>query len=200
LSVKEDLLLADFSQCFEQMRHYDNGFKSQVQFGFASVSAIVAAAAALVANYGFTPQVLGVAAVLLLFSAVAALALPVGLARNRLYFAKVARYVNCMRSFFLTDADFVDTSGMYRDPTEPKLLNLFSGQTFQIFLSCASVSAVFTAGIACGIAASEADSAGNMHIPWNRAITLGLLSVAVQFGAILCYWRHHDRQTERGDK
>jgi hypothetical protein len=47
MSVFQELFVADFQQCFEQMRHYDETFHRTLQFGFGGVVAVIAASAAL---------------------------------------------------------------------------------------------------------------------------------------------------------
>jgi hypothetical protein len=198
MAVKENLLVEDFSQCFEQLRHYDLLFRSELQFGFAAVGAVLTAAGALLSHYGFTPLSLGVAACLLIFAAIAGIALPIGLGRNRHYFAVVARYVNCIRNFYLSAPPdgFTDDVGMYRRPDEPRLFNLSSGQTYQLILLNASLSVLFAAGIGCAIVAAELHSATEIYVPWKRSIVFGIAYLAALTFSVLAYWKRYDAKAK----
>jgi hypothetical protein len=94
MNIHEELLASDFHECFAQMRHYDNGFQEMVKFGFQGVLAVVAAYAFLAEKYGFADWG-GVGLKLLtLLATLMGLLLVMWLARNRVYYAYVARYVS----------------------------------------------------------------------------------------------------------
>ena len=127
-----DLLKADFSDSYSQMRHYDQQVLELFKFTFTAYTTVTTLAIALY-KIGYEYNVdltipllfgLGVAFVIGLFG----LSLII---RNRAYYVRVARYVNEIRREVLSQhpLGIKNLSRMYTDPSQPKHLNVMSTQT-----------------------------------------------------------------------
>ncbi len=119
----------DFNQCFQQMRHYDAQIFDIIKFMFTTYAALFGIALGL-----YQYQVQGRASLSLPIIVVLGVGLVTGMflfglaLRNRVYYVKVARYINEQRDLFFKHAPFgfSNTSGMYTSPTQPSYLNLRS--------------------------------------------------------------------------
>lgn len=180
MNLHENLLISDFEQCFEQMRHYDDTFGRTLKFGFGGVAGVIAASAALVSQYGFTHPTKTMVGFLLLVSSIAGFLLVVSLARNRVYFAFVARYVNEIRSTYLAQAPggVGNKAGVYTDHKSPKIFSPGSSHTIQIyFLSTCNALLLSATMVAFG----------GVVPPWYVPILAFAGSLLLQVGWVLRY-------------
>lgn len=127
----------DFSQCFQQMRHYDGQIVDICKFSFTGYLAVVGAALA-VYKYGVDKSIdytLPAVAVLCLAAVFGFILLGL-VVRNRVYFVVVARYVNEHRWFFLKDKPlgFANESRMFRNPAQPPYFSWLSSQSWLTYM------------------------------------------------------------------
>src|SRR2546426_874593 len=137
-SLFDNLLATDFGQCFEQMRYYDESFRKTLEFSFGGVASTIAASAAFLGQYGMTSATTQFVGLLLLVASFASLLLVFFMARNRVYFAIVARFVNEIRKLYLdrSPGGFGNKSRIYDSHKLPRIFDPGSTQTFQLlFLS-----------------------------------------------------------------
>jgi hypothetical protein len=189
MSVYEDLLLEDFRQCFEQMRHYDEVFRKVLEWGYGGTVAVVAASAALIEHYGLASVVVTATTLLFLASGLGGFLLVISLARNRVYFAVVSRYVNELRSTYLSHfAEIGNRAGIYVDPASPKPYNPLSTHSIQLYLLACCTSLLW-AGATAGADASRALARGKIPgVSWWWVCLAFIISVTVQVGWSLRYW------------
>ncbi len=138
---------ADFSECFAQLRHYDDQEQAILRFTFAGYAAV---ATALISVYQLvrhpSPDLPALLAVVVLVWTVTGLLALACLCRIRAYFVLVARYLNEIRGHYLSQAEehFPNQTGMYTDPLEPPYFNPVSSHAFgAYFLMILNSFAVF---------------------------------------------------------
>jgi len=129
-----EFLRVDFSECFQQMRHYEVTLIDICKFAFLGYSSISAAALGLY-KFGIekNTDLRSFASIILLVG------LPIGLllfliaVRNRVYFVRVTRYINEIRGVFIENKPmgFENKSQNYIDydkPDKPAFFNPYSSQ------------------------------------------------------------------------
>ncbi len=190
MSLEEDLLTADFGQCFEQMRHYDEAFRRTLEFVFGGFVAVLAGSLALLFEHGVTEKVTLSLGVLLTVAAVAGMVLVMYLARNRVYFAFVARYVNELRGLYLkkSPGGVKNEAGMYRDPTKPRIFDPGSVHSVSLYL-LSSCNSVVLAMAAAAILASRTLAAGQApYIPWGYSTLTFAIAFVAHLIVLVLYW------------
>lgn len=197
--IRETLLVSDFEQCFEQMRHYDDAFQGALQFAYTGVVAVAGASGTLLQIWHVNPLNLATVSLILLFSSLAGVVILMLLAKNRVYFAKVARYVNEIRHLYLQKhpAGIANKAGMFDDVTFPQILDFGSTQTFQIYLVSAFDSFLFACGIIALVACRVAANHGEASIKWSWGIWGFAASVVVELGSIFVYWYRKESETTK---
>ena len=127
----------DFNQCFNQMRYYDGQIWDICKFSFTAYSGLLGISMGLY-QYSLDKNLnLVPAAILILlvgfFLGIFACFLMV---RNRVYFVKVARYINLHRKFFLgfKPLGFKNCVKMYDNPKLPLYFDFNSSQLWLIYL------------------------------------------------------------------
>lgn len=129
-----EFIRVDFSECFQQMRHYEVTLINTCKFAFFGYSSVSAAALGLY-EFGIekNTDLRSLASIILLVG------LPVGLllfliaVRNRVYFVRVTRYINEIRGIFIKykPMGFENESQNYIDydkPDKPAFFNPYSSQ------------------------------------------------------------------------
>jgi hypothetical protein len=103
------------------MRHYDDVFQSTVQFAYTGVVAVGGPAGTLLQVYGPKQSTVATASLILVLSWLTGVLVVMSLAKNRVYFARVARYVNEIRHLYLVDrpAGIENKARIYADYTFP---------------------------------------------------------------------------------
>lgn len=151
-------LARDFTQSFDQMRHYDVMMWDITKFTFGELIVAVAASWAIYsfATNSAVPSAwqnqwpLAVATLLGISYLLSLLAIFM-LTRLRLYFVVVARYVNEHRHFFLLGRPlgFPNESGMYTDHKYPSAFDRESTQMVSIYVIAlvASMMLAFAVGV-----------------------------------------------------
>jgi hypothetical protein len=144
-AVFENLLVQDFSQCYQQLREYNAGARRILELGVGGTTTVVAAYAALVGKFGPTKPVMLIGATLLFLAGTGGAILLVSLARNRVYFVTVARYINEIRSAYLEHAPggVTNRAGIWANPSKPDLYDSASTQTTEISFFSVFVSVLF---------------------------------------------------------
>jgi hypothetical protein len=195
MSVHENLLIADFQECFQQMRHYDETFRATLSFGFGVVLAVEAASGALVEHYGFTCPVMITVGFLLITAALAVTLLVGLLARNRVYFAFVVRYVNEIRGLYLAESPggILNKAGWHTDYRFPQVFNPASTQSIQIYFLLVCSSFLLTMGIAALLAGRAVAVGRHPHVRWCIGAAVLVATVALQVGCLLVYWTKKGR-------
>lgn len=134
-----DLLKTDFQQCFEQMRHYDRIFLQFVAGIFSFNTAILVILFKLFQNSTKKFLFLDLKQIWLI---ILIMALCVGffslifLSRNRLYYVRVARFVNEVRNHYLSiqPLNIANKAKLYVDYKHPKTFSLFSTQVILFYI------------------------------------------------------------------
>jgi len=132
-----NFLNSDFNQCFEQMRYYDNQIVSIFKFMFVAYTFLTGVVTSLY-QYFVTkemnlqlPAILTLSVALLLGIFIFAIIL-----RNRVYFVRVARYLNEQRALFLEfhPLGFENNTHMYTRSDQPLYFNWWSSQSWLIYI------------------------------------------------------------------
>jgi len=201
MSVNDDLLVADFHECFEQMRHYDNGFRETVGFGFGGVLAVVTAYAALIGTYGLKSGVLSALCLLTLLASLMGVLLVMWLARNRVYYAFVCRYVIEIRGAYsaCSPAGVQNKAGMYTDFSLPPILNPWSTQTLQVYFLSLCTALLFAGSLGTFMTERVVAAGGKPEPPWVAVGLAFLLFATVQVGGVLLYWAWKDTRRKAGE-
>ena len=177
----------DFNQCFEQMRYYDTQIVEILKFLFTAETALIGAGLA-VYKYGeaskvdyVLPSVAAISIGLLLGFFMFSLAVI-----NRIYFVKVARYVNEQRSLFVNQhpLGFMNEAGMPTDFHHPSYFSWNSTQICFIYVIGAINTALFAALLYLVLAKSDIRL-------WTIA-ALGLTLFAVQVATARWYLGRKD--------
>ena len=198
-SVFENLLQSDFEQCFEQMRHYDDAFQNALQFAYTGVVAVAGASGTLLQIWHTTPLNLATVSFVLLFSWLAGVVVVMSLAKNRVYFAKVARYVNEIRKLYLdkSTSGIANEAGMYTDVRFPPILHWGSTQTLQVFLASAFDSFLFASGVVALIAFRNVENGVEASANWSWGIWGFVAFLAVELGSVFAYWHIEESKKNR---
>jgi hypothetical protein len=195
MSVHENLLIADFQECFQQMRHYDDTFRATLSFGFSMVLAVEAASGALVERYGFSRLVMITVGFLLITAALAVTLLVGLLARNRVYFAFVVRYVNEIRGLYLAESPggILNRAGWHSDYRFPQVFNPASTQSIQVYFLLICSSFLLSIGITALLAGHAVAVGRRPHVGWFTGAAVLVAAVALQAGWLLVYWTKKGR-------
>jgi hypothetical protein len=201
MSVFEDLLHSDFEQCFEQMRHYDDAFQSALQFAYTGVVAVAGASGTLLQIWHANPLNLATVSLILLFSWLAGVVILMLLAKNRVYFAKVARYVNEIRHLYLEKrpAGIANKADMFNKVAFPAILDFASTQTFQIYLVSAFDSFLFASGIIALVAFRVTANRGEVSVNWSWGVLGFVASLLTELGLIFVYWHLKESETKSSE-
>jgi len=186
MPTEDDLLVADFQQCFEQMRHYDSQFILAIKFLYTLYVGIAGASYVLVTarqeEYGTI-----MAAGLLCFGAIVGVLFLYYLLRTRVYYTRVARYINEIRLSYLRLSPMAveNKAGIYTDPAKPRA---FSPASTHIILMC------FTS--LCNASMFAGSSALLEQIPGpHKFLVLGIFFIALlsQLSFLTWYlWRRDE--------
>jgi hypothetical protein len=189
-TVFENLLQSDFEQCFEQMRHYDDVFQNSLQFVYTGVVAVAGASGTLFSIWGTKTSNLATLSFILLFSWVAGIVVVMELAKNRVYFARVARYVNEIRDVYLDKkpAGVTNKAKMFTDPTFPHVLDLGSTQIFQVGLASVFDSLLFGFTVVALFAFRNVAHDREASPDWSSGIWACVAFLVVEFGLVIVYW------------
>jgi len=196
MSVHEDLLVSDFHECFAQMRHYDDGFRDVVKFGFEGVFAVITGYAFLAGKYGFADWAgVGLALLTLLATLMGSL-LVIWLARNRVYYAHVCRYVNEIRSAYISavPGGVSNKAGMYVNYARPLIFNPASTQTLQVYFLSLSTALLFAGFVGTCSIVHAVGHGSKPTVNWCWVILTFLLFSAIEVGGVLIYWAHKEKR------
>jgi hypothetical protein len=121
----------EYSECFDQIRHYESIADSYLKYATAGYPVIVGGISALYTILDVDYRNIVVSALLLLtfFAGTAVLAL---LLTNRSYYVVVARQINAIRHYFLrntNELDFIKYNRAYLDSDKPCAYNPNSTST-----------------------------------------------------------------------
>lgn len=137
----KDLLISDFEQTMEMLRHYDNFHWDLTKFCFSQIIVVIGAcwyihSDSKIVNLSVENLNLPIIPILLVFSALFTLLCILSLLRNRAYFCKVSHYINEQRNKAISNNDFgfSNDSEMWSDYQFPKLKDWFSTQFLSIYL------------------------------------------------------------------
>lgn len=197
MSIYDDLLVADFSGCFEQMRHYEEAFLTRLDFGFGGIVAVTGATAFLIEHFKATASILVLSGFLLVVSSLAGMLLVWSLARNRVYFAFVARYVNEIRVLYMAHhpGNLKNKSGMYSDYRFPKIFAPGSSQSIDIYFLALCVSLLVCGAATVFDLAYRLTAGAGLSINLGLAILTFLVSLASQVCIVIVYWYRKEHKT-----
>lgn len=196
MTIYDDLLVSDFSECFEQMRHYEEAFLKRLDFGFGAIVAVIGATAFLIEHFKATPFILVLSGLLLAVSSIAGILLVWSLARNRVYFAFVARYVNEIRALYISHhpGGLANKSGIYSDHSFPKIFAPGSSQSIDIYFLAMCV-ALLVSGAATSLdLACRVRTGIGFRISWPIVILTFIGALGAQVALTIAYWYRKERR------
>lgn len=155
----ENFLNVDFSQSFDQLRHYDSMIWDITKFTFIQILGSITAIWAIYAfaqepdsitswiaiNYMFLiPSIFGMSYI---FSVLASFLI----SRNRVYFAKVARYLNEHRNFSISQKPlgFENKTKFYTSDRFPTAFDIWSNHLVSLYIIQLLGAIIFGAMIFC---------------------------------------------------
>lgn len=145
MNVEEELLKSDFEKSYEQMRHYDSSFQNLTTIILGAYLGVIGSIATLFGlKIEFQQVIIGIG-IILIFMASSSTIFILILARNRVYFTIVARYVNEVRDHYVRKQPFGfrNKSKFYTDCHFPKAWNIKSTHfivlMFLIFINSISI-------------------------------------------------------------
>ena len=196
----QDFLKHDFDQSYQQLRHYDSLNWDITKFSFVQLLVGITAAWALYVfatdtkntnsfiahSYGWIiPSVLGVS---YLFSLLASFLI----SRNRVYFTKVARYLNEHRGFALgtRPLGFMNQTKFYTSVTFPPAFDKWSTQIVCLYVIQLVSSFMFGAMLYClGIAIFD-----NIFLQYGIGLFGSLTSVILNLWIYISYMKKQDNE------
>jgi hypothetical protein len=188
------LLVADFEQSYEQLRHYEEAMRKTHDTSIAGCIALITATATLISRFGPTKELIGFVTLVFALGAVALALMVMSYGQMRLYFVRVARFLNECRAEYLKEAacPVRNISGMYVDCTLPRLFDPFSSQTFHLYV----LSTYFGAISACAFASLDwwlqsGSSSPQLSIALSTVVFV-CCSILMSC-AVLRYWHHKER-------
>jgi len=150
LHEKQDshsFLKLDFTNCSDQLRHYDAQIIDILKISFSIYSAV---AGVIFGIYKLgknpNPQFLPFAIVSLFIGLLIGMLMISMAITNRAYFVRTARYINECRAFYINynQIEFSNKSKMYMDYKKPLYFNWHSSQSFVIYTLAAFNSLCFS--------------------------------------------------------
>ena len=190
----KDFLLAEYQECFAQIRHYYSIEVNFVKFSFSGYVALIAASFALNQYLKDNPIAeLYVGSVFLVGSILGLIHLAF-IVRNRAYFVIVARQVNSIRKYFLerSQMDFIKYNKCYLNPQKPNYFNLRSAHTYLMLLLIIFNSILLFAALLFLLKYIRSN-----QIHWSHFVlsTLAFISLVVlQYTASIKYLRIRDKK------
>ncbi len=185
---KKSMLITDFAQAFDMLRHYDNVNWNLTKFSFSQVIVTIGACWAIMRTSNSSPNILSVdndlvLGLLLLLSSVFVYITMIAIVKNRRYFARTCHYINEHRNNILQDnpINFKNESQMWVDKDYPKPLDWGSTQMMCFYLLAISFILMFASSAQVLFAlASEV---------FNPTIIFwGAFVIAVALSLISLYW------------
>jgi hypothetical protein len=193
-----DFLKNDFNQSYQQLRHYDSLNWEITKFsilellvGIASVWAIYSFAkdtdnsnTYVAMNYSWIiPSILGVSYI---FSILASFLI----SRNRVYFAKVARYINEHRDFAFKEnlTGFKNLSKFYTNPNFPTAFDKWSTQLVCLYV-IQVVSSIMFGALVYGMISIKSS---NFCLTIGFSLFSGLISIVVNLWVYISYMKNQD--------
>lgn len=134
----------DFNQCFDQLRHYDNQICGICKFAFTAYAALLGIA---IGFYKYKTEMIGTSIVILGVGVLVGLVLFALVIRDRVYFVRVARYINEHRRHFLRvrPLGFENITKMFDDPNYPPYFDWKSSQAWASHITAFLNSTLFGA-------------------------------------------------------
>lgn len=142
----KELLIADFQQCMEMLRHYDKINWDLTKFAFGQMLVVIGACWTIlcsnkgvhqsiidVYNDGLSNYVIGT---ILILSSLFLLLVILAILKNRTYFVKMSRYLNEHRNLALdnNEVDFENKAKMWHRYDFPKIIDYRSTQLYCFYL------------------------------------------------------------------
>ena len=133
MSMEKDqykqIIIDDYSNCFEQMRYYDIQINDYIKYILTFYLTVLGGIIAIygidsISKESITPYLkFG-----FLFIGIIGIAFLLIIIRNRIYFVKIARYINEIRGKAFTQLNIKDSINTYIDKSKPKYYDIFSSQ------------------------------------------------------------------------
>ncbi len=122
-----EFLKQDFSECFGQLRHYDTIIIDSFKFIFTIYVALIGGAISIF-DLKLPIDLLLLSKLLIIISIVFCFFVLFYIIEQRVYFVKVARYINEIRDHYLTgnNLGFKNLSNFYHDKGKPEYFSLTS--------------------------------------------------------------------------
>ena len=198
MALAKEFLTHDFDQCNEQLRHYDNMSWDITKFSFVE---LLVGITAIWAIFGFakTPanadsylsqNYLKLIPIILGISYIFSLLASFLISRNRVYYAKVARYINEHRRFSLElkPMGFSNSSEFYTSLNIPHTFNTWSTHLVSLYV-LQLISAILFGGILFCICLQHME---NEFLMYYIASLGGLISFVVNLWINIAYMKKRD--------
>ena len=165
-----DYLISEYEQCFQQMRHYDTTQNTLLTFALTGYIAIFAAVYTLYQYSTNNPIKYTFLTMIFILSTIAGIIVLMTLARNRVYYTAVAKQVNRIRNYFLSNSelDFIRYNNCYVSYDKPK--NFYWLSTYAMYIVVISL---FNASLI-----------GSGVVMFNRFIVNKDFNISLAFGII----------------
>jgi hypothetical protein len=199
--VFEQLLVADFNQCFQHIRYYEEWFRRLIEFNIGLTFAVLAAYAAVIGRYGRTGLALTIGSLLCGCAAVGGVFVITALSRTRVHLALVCRFVNEIRSAYvaIAPAGFKNTTGMWTDYSRPHNYDPDSTHVIGIYFVALLNAVLFATCVVTMPAAllmMEVRSVAVFSVKY--AAPTGFLFLALQIIMVRVYWWKHEAGSIKG--
>lgn len=146
MNLPEELLRTDFEECSRLLEHYDRRFGRGMTFLFCVFAGAVLSV--IVLQHAAEDLMLKFATIsgIYLTAWAGGTVILTSMARNRMYFCRVASYVSEIRQYYLNheSIDVENRSGMFTDVGDPDPLTPTSSRTVLLF-GIAAVNSLFLA-------------------------------------------------------
>ena len=147
-----------------------------------------------------SPLTLATTSSILLSSWLAGIVTLMLLAKNRVYFAKVARYVNEIRHLYLQKhpAQIANKANMFNDVRFPPIWDKGSTQTFQIYLVAIFDSFLFAVGVIALVACLNAVNGKTPSLNgfwFICGLVAFVASLLIELRWIFAYWSQKESES-----
>jgi hypothetical protein len=184
--IYDDLLVTDFGQCSEHLRHYDKSFSSNIQFGLTGFVTVLTACGWLLSTCHLSPLIAFIDGVILLAAAMGSRLVLKTCALNRWTFTTVSHYVNEIRCAYLAKrpADVQNQAHLFTDYTCPRLADKKSAHVKQLELLAVCFGLLFGLGVGAVLFAIGSLAGLCGHPTWFIPALVILI-----FGSWYAWWK-----------
>lgn len=186
-----DFLVTEYEQSFKHLVHYDSIQNTVMTFSFTGYIAVFTTAFAF---YQYNSQgwmkFLFISIIFFLSGIVGVVILSV-FTRNRLYYTVIAKQVNSLRNYFLSNSklDFIKFNKAYLNPNRPLNFNPISTYSMYMYLICIFNSTLLGLGI---LVFTHFIMGKNYIFSISTSIIIGLVILVLELVIAINYLKKKD--------